>query len=88
VAFQIALLVSFLPTFILSGFVFPIASMPPFVQVITHIVPARYYLVALRGIALKGVGLAYVWSQVVALLVFTALVMALAAVRLRRQAAG
>lgn len=88
VAFQIALLVSFLPTFILSGFVFPIASMPSFVQVVTHIVPARYYLVALRGIALKGVGLAYVWPQVVALLVFTALVMALAAVRLRRQAAG
>lgn len=88
VAFQIALLVSFLPTFILSGFVFPIASMPPFVQLITHIVPARYYLVALRAIALKGVGVEYVWQQIAALLAFTAVVMALAAVRLRREALG
>lgn len=88
VAFQIALLASFLPTFILSGFVFPIASMPGVVQAFTYIVPARYYLVALRGIALKGVGLEYVWPQIAALLIFTAVVMALAAVRLRREAAG
>ena len=54
VAFQVALLSSFLPTFILSGFIFPIASMPGVVQVVTHIVPARYFLVALRAIVLKG----------------------------------
>lgn len=87
-AFQIALLASFLPTFVLSGFVFPIASMPTAVQVFTYIVPARYYLVALRGIALKGVGLEYVWPQIAALLAFTTVVLALAAVRLRREAAG
>ncbi len=87
-AFQVALLVSFLPTFILSGFVFPIASMPGFVRAVTYIVPARYYLAALRGIVLKGVGFAYVWPQIAALLIFTAAAMALAALRLRREAAG
>lgn len=87
-AFQVALLVSFLPTFILSGFVFPIASMPGFVRAVTYVVPARYYLAALRGIVLKGVGFAYVWPQIAALLIFTAAAMALAALRLRREAAG
>ena len=52
-----ALLSSFLPTFILSGFIFPISSMPAVVQAITHIVPARYFLVALRAIVLKGAGI-------------------------------
>ena len=56
VAFQLALLTSFLPTLMLSGFIFPITSMPAFLQLVTHIVPARYFLVALRGILLKGVG--------------------------------
>jgi len=55
-AFLIGLLLSLLPTFVLSGFIFPIASMPLPIQYITVIVPARYFLVALRGIVLKGVG--------------------------------
>ena len=58
VAFQMALLSSFLPTIMLSGFIYPIASMPIALQVITYIVPARYFLVALRGVLLKGVGIA------------------------------
>ena len=56
VAFQLALLASFLPTLMLSGFIFPIASMPQVLQAITRVVPARYFLTALRGILLKGVG--------------------------------
>ncbi len=58
VAFQAALLVSFLPTLMLSGFIFPIASMPRFLQIVTYAVPARYFLIALRGIVLKGAGAA------------------------------
>ena len=58
VAFQAAMLIAFLPTFMLSGFIFPIASMPVALQYITTIVPARYFLIALRGIVLKGLGLA------------------------------
>jgi ABC-2 type transport system permease protein len=85
VAFQIALLSSFLPTLMLSGFIFPIASMPEFLQVVTRIVPARYFLVALRGIVLKGTGPGVFWADLVALAVFAFLILGLASLRLRRQ---
>jgi ABC-2 type transport system permease protein len=85
VAFQVALLVSFMPTLMLSGFIFPIASMPAFLRGVTYVVPARYFLVALRGIVLKGVGLSIIWQQLVALSVYSTLVLILASVRLRRQ---
>ena len=78
VAFQLGLLSSMLPTFILSGFIFPISSMPPALQVITHIVPARYFLVALREIILKGAGPEVWWNQAVGLLIYGAAVLALA----------
>ncbi|HXH24328.1 MAG TPA: ABC transporter permease, partial [Vicinamibacterales bacterium] len=85
VAFQMALLTSYLPTLMLSGFIFPISSMPPVLQAITYIVPARYFLSALRAIVLKGVGPAVVWPELAALGVFAAIVLGLAALRLRRQ---
>ncbi len=85
VAFQVALLVSFLPTLMLSGFVFPIASMPRALQLITYAVPARYFLVALRAIVLKGAGLSVYWIELVALTAFAIVVLALASVRLHRQ---
>ena len=85
VAFQLALLTSFLPTLMLSGFIFPISSMPVFLQWVTHIVPARYFLVALRGIVLKGVGPAVFWEDLVALGIFAVAILGLASLRLRRQ---
>jgi ABC-2 type transport system permease protein len=85
VAFQLALLTSFLPTLMLSGFIFPIASMPAFLQAVTHVVPARYFLVALRGVVLKGVGPSVFWPDLVALAVFAAAALGLASIRLRRQ---
>ena len=85
VAFQIALLSSLLPTMILSGFIFPITSMPTVVQWITHIVPARYFLVALRAIVLKGADITAFWQDMVALAVFAAVATALASLRLRRE---
>jgi ABC-2 type transport system permease protein len=85
VAFQVALLSSLLPTMILSGFIFPISSMPVVVQWITHIVPARYFLVALRAIVLKGAGVTAFWQDLVALAIFATVVMGLAALRLRRE---
>ena len=85
VAFQAAMLVSFLPTFMLSGFIFPISSMPPFLQIATYAVPARYFLTALRAIVLKGAGIKAFWGDLAALAAFAAAVLALAAVRLRRQ---
>jgi drug efflux transport system permease protein len=85
VAFQLALLTSFLPTLMLSGFIFPISSMPEFLQLVTRIVPARYFLVALRGIVLKGVGPQVFWSDLVALGIFAVAILGLASLRLRRQ---
>jgi ABC-2 type transport system permease protein len=85
VAFQLAVLASFLPTLMLSGFIFPIASMPTVLQAITYIVPARYFLIALRGIVLKGVGLSIIWPQLLSLAAYSAVVLLLASLRLRRQ---
>ena len=84
-AFLAGLLVSLLTTFILSGFVFPIASMPEAIQYVTYIVPARYFLVILRGIVLKGTGFAPLLPQFVALGIYIAIVMGLASVRLARE---
>ena len=87
VAFQIALLVSLLPTLMLSGFIFPIASMPDFLQGITRLVPARYFLIALRGIVLKGTGFANLLPELGALSIYAAVVLALASLRLARERA-
>ena len=85
VAFQIALLSSMLPTMILSGFIFPISSMPTVVQGITHLVPARYFLVALRAIVLKGADITAFWQDLVALAMFATVAMGLASLRLRKE---
>ena len=85
VAFQVALLSSFLPTLLLSGFIFPIASMPAVLQAVTLIVPARYFLGALRAIVLKGAGVGAYWPDLAALAAFSLAVMALASLRLHRQ---
>ena len=85
VAFQLALLSSFLPTFILSGFIFPITSMPAVIQAVTYIVPARYFLVALRAIVLKGAGIQAFWQDLAALAMFAAIALGLASVRLARE---
>ena len=85
VAFQLAVLSSFLPTFILSGFIFPISSMPHALQLITLVVPARYFLIALRGIVLKGTPLSLLWPQIVALSIYALVMLSLASLRLARE---
>jgi ABC-2 type transport system permease protein len=87
VAFQIALLMSYLPTLMLSGFIFPIASMPTALQVITHAVPARYFLQALRAIVLKGSAASHLISEFAALAIYAAAALTLASVRLARERA-
>ena len=84
-AFQLAMLASFLPTMMLSGFVYPIASMPTPIQAISYIVPARYFLVALRSILLKGADLSMFWPDLAALAVYAAVMLTMASRRLRRQ---
>lgn len=85
VAFQLAVLASFLPTLMLSGFIFPIASMPTFLRGVTYIVPARYFLIALRAIVLKGAGFGIIWPQLASLVAYSSVVLLLASVRLGRQ---
>ena len=84
-AFQLSLLSSMLPTLLLSGFIFPISSMPTALQILTHIVPARYYISALRSIVLKGVGPEMWWQQMVALGIYASVVLLLATVRMVRR---
>lgn len=85
VAFMVAVVISMLPSFVLSGFVFPISSMPVVVQGATYLVSARYFLIALRGIILKGAGLAAYWEQLLILGLFGFGVMLIATMRLRRE---
>jgi ABC-2 type transport system permease protein len=84
-AFQAALLTSFLPTLMLSGFIFPISSMPHALQLVTTIVPARYFLIALRGIVLKGTPLTLLWPQMGALTIYALAMLTLASARLARE---
>jgi ABC-2 type transport system permease protein len=74
-----------LPFFMLSGFVFPIANMPEFVQWLTYLNPLRYFLVIIRGIFLKGVGLDVLWPQYAALVVLGTAVFAGATARFRKR---
>jgi ABC-2 type transport system permease protein len=85
VAFQFVLIAAFLPTFLLSGFIFPISSMPAPIRLVTTIIPARYFLVALRGIVLKGVGSTVLWPQLAALALYAAIALGLSSLRLARE---
>ncbi len=86
VAFTAATFVSLLPSLILSGFVFPIDSMPVIIQVITNITPAKFFINILRAIILRGVGISAFWDQIVYLLIFTTILIVLASVIGKRKA--
>jgi ABC-2 type transport system permease protein len=77
-AYQMAMIATFLPAFILSGFIFPIFAMPAFLRVITHFIPARYYIRVLQGIFLKGNGLAVLKFEIILLSLFGLLMLAIA----------
>ncbi|UCF68708.1 MAG: ABC transporter permease [Acidobacteriota bacterium] len=84
-AFQISIFTALLPTILLSGFIFPIRNMPVALQWLTYAVPARYYLVILRGIVLKGASLSPYWPQLVALGLYATAVIGLATLRFVRR---
>ena len=85
VATQIGVVSSMLPTILLSGFLFPIENMPVVLQAISAAVPSRYFIVALRGVMLKGNGFAVLWPQLVALAAFGLVMLGLATARFRRR---
>lgn len=70
-ASQMALLASFLPTLLLSGFTYEIFNMPKIVQALTYFIPARYFITILRGIYLKGIGIFDLWFETLCLMLFT-----------------
>ncbi len=82
---QVAMLATFLPSFLLSGFIFTIANMPRAIQVVTYVVPARYFIVVLKGIYLKGVGLEILGGQVLLLIAYAAVMVTLARIKLKKK---
>jgi len=85
VASLLSIVLTLMPSFLFSGFLTPIASMPPFFQGYTYLFPARHFMEITRGISLKGVGLGTLWPSVVLLAVYGAAVLTLAALRFRKR---
>ena len=86
-AYQTALISSFLPAFLLSGFVYATETMPPVIQAITYVVPARYFVTILKGVFLKGVGLKLLWGELGFLVLYAAIVFFLATRKLNQKLA-
>lgn len=85
VAFIAAMLGTMLPSVLLSGFMFPISAMPQALQYLTYLIPARYFIVILRGIFLKGVGPEVLWKPALSLIVFGLVAIVLSARRFRKR---
>jgi ABC-2 type transport system permease protein len=84
VATQVATMSSMLPSMLLSGFVFPIENMPMPLQWLSRVVPARYFVTALRGVLLRGNGLAELWTEALLLCAFGAVMLTLSIARFKR----
>jgi ABC-2 type transport system permease protein len=84
-ASQLALTVTVLPAFLLSGFIFPLENMPAPIQAVSHVVVARYFVNILRGIYLKDVGLEILWPQALFLLAFAALILSLSVLKFKKK---
>ncbi|MFC1819505.1 ABC transporter permease [Thermodesulfobacteriota bacterium] len=82
---QIAILVSFLPSMLLSDFVFPVENMPKILQVITYIVPAKYYIDILNGLYLRNLGFIYLWPNYLVLTVMFILLSNIAFIKLKKE---
>ncbi|MBS3920258.1 MAG: ABC transporter permease [Deltaproteobacteria bacterium] len=76
-ASQLAMVVTFLPAFLLSGFMYSISNMPKAIQIITYMIPARYFVSILKGIYLKGTGIHIVWGEIFLLILFGVAVIAI-----------
>lgn len=89
IAFMMAVLSSILPTFLLSGLVFPIRSMPWLLQILSNVTPVKFFLIIIRGVMLKGVGPDVFWRELLYMLLFAAVTLTLAAfIMLRKRRAA
>lgn len=87
-AMQIAMVATYLPALLLSGFLFDIRGMPQFLQAVTYLVPARYFVAVLRAVQLKGVGLEVLWPEALFMAGYAALGLFLAGRAFRKEVAG
>jgi len=85
VAFQLSTLTTMLPALLLSGFFYPIENMPAILRLFTYLIPARYFLVVIRGIFLRGVGLAILWKELLFLSLFAVLMLILSSAKFRKR---
>jgi ABC-2 type transport system permease protein len=81
----LTVMMTILPSIFLSGFFFPIDAMPKFLQIVSYIVPLRYYLVIIRALLLKGVGIGSLENEIIALMIFAVVIMGSAAARFRKR---
>ncbi len=86
-ATQLAMLSSFLPAMLLSGLMFDIGSMPKVLQLVSLLIPARYFITVVRGVFLKGVGPEVLWAQALGMVLFAAAGLALAARAFKKELA-
>jgi ABC-2 type transport system permease protein len=86
-AFQLGMLTTFLPGFLLSGFVFALDTMPKAIQVISVIVPARYFVTVVKDVFLKGLGFKMIWAELVFLALYAAIVFLLAVQKMNQKVA-
>jgi ABC-2 type transport system permease protein len=84
-AMMLAFLLTFLPAFLLSGFIFPIDSMPISLQLISYLVPAKYFLNIIHAIFLKGAGLDILWINFIAMFVFSAFFIVMSITRFKKR---
>src|SRR5437879_825950 len=87
VAFLISVFSSLLPSFLLSGFVFLISTMPVALQVLSNLAVNKFFLVVVRGVMLKGVGFAAVWDQFVWMILFAVITLGVSTVRMHKRTA-
>jgi ABC-2 type transport system permease protein len=85
VAFMISVFSSLLPSFLLSGFIFPVTSMPIVLQILSNIAVNKFFLVVVRGVMLKGVGLSAVWPQFVYMLIFAVVTLGISVRRMQKR---
>ncbi|OGP86703.1 MAG: hypothetical protein A2156_04360 [Deltaproteobacteria bacterium RBG_16_48_10] len=84
-ASQAAMIMTFLPAFLLSGFIFAISNMPKGVQIITYIIPARYFVTILKGIFLKGIGVKIIWAEGIFLAFFGLMIILLSKLAFKKK---
>lgn len=85
VATQIGFVTSMLPTILLSGFMFPVSNMPKPLQLLSAIIPSKYFIVVLRGVMLKGNGIDVLWPNLVAMAIFAVVMIGLSSAKFKRR---